>query len=101
MERRTLTFDPSEAAYDEVAGTVTLSPDSRRQSAEYTHYELDLASLEAALGGRPEQPVDLVVEIGAMHATRSVPDDPSMPAPDGGFVHTTYTGRVVGRAPAP
>lgn len=95
----TLTLNPDEMQYDEAAGTVTFSPGSGVRSASYTHYILDLASLEAALGGRPSAPVAVIVEITAESERVHSPSDPSMPQPQGGFQITERTGRVVSRAP--
>jgi hypothetical protein len=97
LERLTITLDPSEMAYE---GTIVrFSPGSRKQAAEYTTYELDLASLEAALGGRPSAPVAVVVEVGPADEKVSTPSDPNMPAPMGGFHYITRRGRVVAKAP--
>jgi hypothetical protein len=93
-ERVTVTLEPRYMSYDEGAGTATFSPDSDRQSASYTHYVLDLASLEAALGGRPEAPAEVTLEVSGETRTET-PSDPMLPAPSGGFQITTWTGRVV------
>lgn len=98
-ERVTVTLDPGEMSYDEAKNRATFSPGSRRQAADYTTYELDLASLEAALGGRPTEPVTVVLEVGPPTVERSTPSDPNLPAPMGGFTYTTYVGKVVSRAP--
>jgi hypothetical protein len=95
--RRPLTLDPAELTYDEAAGTVTFHPDSRRQAAAYTRYVLDLASLEAALGGRPDAPVQVLVEVEGGEPRNETPADPMMAQPDGGFVITIWTGRVVAK----
>lgn len=95
--RRVVVLDPTELSYDEAAGTVTFHPDSRRQSAEYTHYVLDLDSLVGVLGARPDAPVEVVIEVTGGETRTEVPDDPNMPQPLGGFQITTWTGRVVGR----
>jgi hypothetical protein len=101
VERQTLTLDPDELTYDDAAKTVTFSPGSGVKSASYTHYVLDLASLESVLGGRPTAPVAVVVEVGPAVEENEKPADPSMSAPMGGFDITTYTGRVVEKAAAP
>ncbi|MES2645041.1 MAG: hypothetical protein V4850_36480 [Myxococcota bacterium] len=95
--RRTLTLDPEELTYDDAAGTVTFHPDSRRQSAAYTRYVLDLASLEAALGGRPEAPVQVLVEVTGGEPRNETPADPMVAQPQGGFAITIWTGRVVAK----
>lgn len=97
---RTLTLDPRYLSWDEAAGTVTFSPGSDMQAAEYTDYVLDLRSVEAALGGRPESPVAVQVALDAGQTRTVVPDDPNLPQPMGGFQFTTFTGRVIGLAPA-
>ena len=93
-EELSITLDPEEMVYDEGKGVVTFSPDSRRQSATYSHYVLTIASLETAVGGRPTAPVTV-----AIRATRTVknwtPKDPNAPAPMGGFDDITYTGVVL------
>lgn len=93
-----LVLNPDELRWDEAAGVVTFSPDQTRMSAEYAHYVLDLASVMAALGGRPTEPVAVTVELGPPEVERYVPSDPNLPAPSGGFVHTTWRGKVTGRA---
>lgn len=98
-EQVTLTLNPDELRYDEAAGTATFSPGSGVRSASYTHYILDLASLEAALGGRPAEPVAVIVEITGEAERVHSPSDPNMPQPEGGFQITERTGRVVSRAP--
>lgn len=98
VERLTITLDPSEMSYE--GATAKFSPDSRRQAASYTTYVLDLPSLEAALGGRPTEPVAVVIEVGPASVENQVPSDPNMPAPMGGFDYITRTGRVVAKAPA-
>ena len=95
-ERRSLTLDPRALSWDEEAGTATFSPGSDRQSASYEHYVFDLAALEAALGGRPDAPVDVLVEVISTENTNYTPEDPSMPSPDGGFDIATHQARVVG-----
>ena len=97
MERLILTLDPSEMAYE--GAVARFSPGSRVQAADYTTYELELASLEAALGGRPSAPVAVVVDVGPEDVTVSTPSDPNMPAPMGGFRYITRKGRVVSKAP--
>ncbi|MDP2316599.1 MAG: hypothetical protein Q8P41_27140 [Pseudomonadota bacterium] len=95
----TITLDPSEMAYDDDAGTVRFSPDSRVKAASYTHYVLDLKSLEAALGGRPSARVAVVVSVTGGTPEKWVPADPNAPQPLGGFEDITWKGRVVARAP--
>ena len=58
------TLDPTELRYDEAAGLVIWSPNSRVQAAEYSVYELELASLLAVTGGRPTAPVALRLALG-------------------------------------
>lgn len=94
-----LILDPAAVSYDEAAGTATFSPGSAVMSASYTHYVLDLASLEAALGGRPEGPVAVLIEVTGEQTRSESPDDPSLPSPEGGFRITTVTGRVIGLDP--
>ncbi len=94
----TLSLDPELISYDEGAGTATFSPDSRRMTSHYTRYVMDLASLEAALGGRPEQPVDVVVTLTAVSDSSHTPADPNLPAPQGGFQYTDWTATVTGKA---
>lgn len=96
--RRDLILDPAELEYDEAAGTATFHPDSRRQSAAYTRYVLDLASLEAVLGGRPTAPVPIVVELNGREIRIDQADgDPKVPRPEGGIEVTTWTGTVVAK----
>jgi hypothetical protein len=95
METLTLTLDPGALDYDEAAGTVTFTPDRDVQRASYETWIFDLASLEAALGERPAAPVDVVVEVGPPEATTYTPDDPNLPAPQGGFRITTRRGTVL------
>lgn len=90
----TLTLRPGELVYDESAGTVTASPGSAVQASSYSHYVLDLASLETALGGRPQEAVDVEIEVGPGERRVETPFC-DMPQPDGGFEIVTFTGRVV------
>lgn len=90
-----LDLDPDEMRYDDDANTVTVSPGSRVKSAHYTHYVLDLDSVESVLGGRPTAPVTVTVEVGPPAVRTETPSDPMSPSPSGGFQITTYTGRVV------
>lgn len=94
----TITLDPDDITYDEHSNTARFTPGSRVRSATYTTYALDLASLEAVLGGRPSAPVDVVVELGPEQVQYSTPEDPSVPAPAGGFRIVTRAGRVIRRA---
>jgi hypothetical protein len=91
----TLALDPDELRYDDDANTVTVSPGSAVRSAQYTHYVLDLDSLEAVLGARPTEPVSVTVEVGPPSVRTETPSDPMSASPSGGFEITTYTGRVV------
>ena len=95
------TLDPTELRYDEAAGLAIWSPNSRVQAAEYSVYELELASLLAATGGRPTAPVVLRLALGPPAVRTETPADPNLPAPMGGFVITTRRGRVLGLADAP
>lgn len=92
---RAVTLNPEELTWDEAAGTVSFTEDSAVQKAEYTRYVLDLASLEAALGGRPTAPVTVNIAVSREEEERETPDDPMLPAPEGGFRITTVYGRVV------
>lgn len=98
-ERRTVTLDPSEMSWDEAAGKAIFSPGSRVMAADYTTWELDLASVEATLGGRPQAPVAVVVEVSGVETSNYKPEDPNLPQPMGGFTYTTIRGRVVAKAP--
>lgn len=98
VTRETITLNPGEITYDEPAGTIVFSPGSRVRSASYTHYILELGSLEAVLGERPTEPVAVVVEITAVEEDVHVPDDPQAASPDGGFQITNKTGRIVSLA---
>jgi hypothetical protein len=98
-EQLSLTLDPEELSYDDEAGTVTFSPGSRVRSARYTHYLLDLESLEAALGGRPESPVTVIVALQSEESGAYSPSDPTLPQPQGGFRIIRRTGRVLSPAP--
>lgn len=95
------TVDPAELRYDEAAGLAIWSPNSRVQSATYSVYELELASLLAVTGGRPTAPVALRLSLGPPDVRTETPADPTLPAPAGGFVITTRRGRVLGLAGAP
>lgn len=95
METLTLTLDPGALDYDEAAGTVTFTPGRNVQAASYETWIFDLASLHAALGGRPEAPVEVVVEVGPPETTTYTPDDPNLPAPQGGFRISTRRGTVL------
>jgi len=94
-ERMQLTLNPRYLSYDEEAGTVTFSPDSDRMSASYTHYVISLDNLEEVLGGRPEAEVTVTFEIGGKKERNTVPDDPNLPQPEGGFNNTTWIGRII------
>jgi hypothetical protein len=94
---KTLTLEPRLMTWDDAAGTVTYSPGSDRMSSEYTHFVLDAASVEAALGGRPTEDVTVQVEVTGPTVTNESPEDPNLPQPQGGFVITTWTGRVVSK----
>ena len=94
-----MTLDPSLLHYDDAAGTVAFTPDSRRQTDTYTTYILDLGSLEAVLGGRPSAEVAVTVALGAPTTRTVVPEDPNVPQPTDGFTYITYTGRVVAKGP--
>lgn len=91
---RAVTLNPEELQWDEAAGTVSFTEDSAVQKAEYTRYVLDLASVEAALGGRPTAPVTVNVIVSREEEERETPEDPLLPAPEGGFRITTVYGRV-------
>ena len=56
-------------------------------------------SVEEVLGGRPEEPVSVLVEVTQTDGRTHVPEDPNTPQPDGGFQITEYTGRVISTAP--
>ncbi|MEY3210508.1 MAG: hypothetical protein RIT28_989 [Pseudomonadota bacterium] len=96
-QRKTLTLEPRLMTWDDAAGTVTYSPGSDRMSSEYTHFVLNAASVEAALGGRPTEDVTVEVELTGPTVTNESPEDPNLPQPQGGFVITTWTGRVVSK----
>ncbi len=97
--RRVITLDPAETSWDEAAGKATFEPDRDRQKADYETYVLDLPSLTAALGGRPEAPVNVEIEILRESTETYTPSDPNLPSPMGGFRTTTYEARVVGKGP--
>ncbi|MCK6525075.1 hypothetical protein L6R49_27030 [Myxococcota bacterium] len=97
-QRMTILLEPSLMTWDDAAGRVTYSPGADRMSAEYTQFVLSAASVEAALGGRPTEPVRVEVEVSGPALTAESPDDPNLPQPQGGFQITTWTGRVVQRA---
>jgi len=99
MEQRTITLEPDMMQYDEAAGTVRFSPGSNVRSAQYTHYTLDLASLEAVLGGRPTEPVSVVVALSGPNQRTEIPANPNVQQPMGGFQITEWTGKVVAKAP--
>ena len=94
----TITLDPDLMVYDEAAGTVTFTPGGNVRSARYTHYELELQSLEAVLGERPTSPRAVVVEVLEEVKSSHTPSDPTMPHPDGGFQITNRKGRVIALA---
>lgn len=94
-QQRTLTLDPEALSYDEAAHTVTFRPDGDRQAAAYIEYVLDLNSFEAALGGRPTAPMSVLVEVSGGETHTVTPADPNLPAPEGGFQITVWTGRVL------
>lgn len=96
VQTMTVTLEPGEMSYDEAAGTATFSPGQGRQQADYTTWVLDLASLEAVLGGRPTAPTAVTVEVATTDVQRSTPAD-GMPSPMGGFTYTTHTGKVVAK----
>ena len=96
-ERITLTLDTRHLSWDDAAGTVTFSPDSDRMAAEYTSYVMRAAELEAALGGRPQGDVEVVLELVSREQHTYTPEDPNLPSPMGGFLITTIQARVVGR----
>lgn len=93
-----LRLSPSELVYDEAAGTATYSPGSSVRSARYTHYVIDLASLESVLGGRPQAPVSVVVSVDEGTTELVTPEDPMAASPKGGFQITTYSAVVLRRA---
>ncbi|MFT5681331.1 MAG: hypothetical protein ACI8RZ_002237 [Myxococcota bacterium] len=99
VTRETITLDPDEITYDEPAGTAVFSPGSRVRSSSYTHYILELGSVESVLGGRPTEPVSVVVEITGIEDSTYSPDEPEAAQPDGGFQIINKTGRIVSRAP--
>jgi|GEM_PF-4336365 len=90
-----LTLNPLELVYDEEAGLCVYTPGGLMKQPGYTIYSLDLASLEAVLGERPLEPVDVLVELGPPE-TKTVQLEPEMPQPDGGFQNTYFSGKVVG-----
>lgn len=93
-ETREIILDPAELAWDEAAGTVSFTEDSQVQKAAYTRYVLDLASVEAALGGRPQAPVTVSIAVSRQEERVETPDDPMLPSPEGGFRITTVYGHV-------
>lgn len=93
-----ITLDPDSISYDEQEKLARFTPNSHVQSASYTTYLLDLASLEAVLGGRPTEPVDVLIEVGP-EQVRTVTPDPMMPSPMGGFRIVERQGRVLSLAP--
>jgi hypothetical protein len=94
----TITLDPALMVYDEAAGTVAFTPGGNVRSASYTHYSLDLQSLESVLGGRPTSPVAVVVAVLEEVKSTYTPSDPTMPHPAGGFQNTNRKGQVIARA---
>lgn len=98
LSQVTITLDPKLMVYDESAGTVTFTPGGNVRSARYTHYELELSSLEAVLGGRPTSPHAVVVEVLEEVKSSYTPSDPTMPHPAGGFEITNRKGRVIALA---
>ena len=90
-----LRLNPLELVYDEEAGLCVYTPGGLMKQPGYTIYSLDLASLEAVLGGRPLEPVDVLVELGPPEI-KTVQVEPEMPQPDGGFQNTYFSGKVVG-----
>jgi hypothetical protein len=90
-----VTLDPADLTWDDEAGTATWSPGSRVKAAAYMHTVFEAAALEAALGGRPDAPVELRIEILSSRTEASVPEDPNVAAPEGGFAITTRQARPV------
>lgn len=97
--RRVIGLVPSETTWDEAGGKAIFEPDRDRQKADYETYVLDLPSLMAALGGRPEATVNIEIEITRESSETYFPSDPNMPSPMGGFRTITYEARVVGKGP--
>jgi len=93
--RETITLNPDEVTYDESAGTLVFSPGARVRAAHYTHYILDLDSVESVLGARPVAPVVVVVELTEVEDGVYLPEEIQAAAPDGGFRVTNKTGRIL------
>lgn len=94
----TIELDPGRMTYDPARGTATLAADTSVMAAAYTTWVLDLSSLEAALGARPSAPVSVVVRVTGSERRSMVPQDPTLPAPQGGFSFEERRAVVVGRA---
>ena len=58
---------------------------------------LSAASVVAVLGGRPEAPVTVEVEVRGPEITLESPRESDYPQPQGGFQITTWTGQVTRR----
>ena len=98
LPRVTITLDPRLMVYDESSGTVTFTPGGNVRAARYTHYSIDLESLEQVLGGRPTSPVGVVVVVVEETQSLHTPSDPTLPHPVGGFQITNRRARVIARA---
>ena len=95
ITRETITLNPDEITVDETAGTLIFSPGSRVRSATYTHYILQLSSVEVILGSLPLEPISVIIEITKVEEDVHIPDSPMAASPEGGFQITKKTGRVV------
>ena len=83
---------------DEVAGTATLAPNTRRKATTYTRWVFDLASFKKVVRLPLQGPTKVKAIITSTQLkTRKV--DPRLSQPIGGFRYVTHQARVLSVAP--